>query len=117
MSTKEHYHNFHRIPHPKRIEISKATMSQKGGDLFDMAKDGTKVPKHGAKLNMSTDEPVQTSMPEAGTTEPGVGEAMTGTGDALPSDIGGKATGSGGKNEDKIGAEKGGKIGSRKENY
>ncbi|KAK4163833.1 hypothetical protein QBC43DRAFT_318781 [Cladorrhinum sp. PSN259] len=83
-----------------------------GGDLFDMAKDGTKVPEDAAKPNViPSSEGVSTKkvtgdklgssmmdMPPAAST--GIGEVVSASGGELPEDVGNKYSRHGGKERD-----------------
>ncbi|POS70825.1 hypothetical protein DHEL01_v210784 [Diaporthe helianthi] len=89
---------------------------KQGGDLFDMAKDGTKVPGDAGKQNvipsvanphqqdsstgggLGTRDLQQAADNSAGGPHgPGIGEAVSGTGNALPQSIGEKHSSTGGK--------------------
>ncbi|KAH7018247.1 uncharacterized protein B0I36DRAFT_335574 [Microdochium trichocladiopsis] len=95
-------------------------MSDQGGDLFAMAKDGTKVPEDAAKPNIVPSKPSASQLKDttgglgAASLEAaadnytvasnGLGDGITGTGDVLPDSTTAKTFGSnsyGGKNPHK----------------
>ena len=95
-------------------------MPQDSGNLFDMAKDGTKVPEDAAKPRVIPSKPNPSQLEDTAgglgatdlhsaadnfsTPSGGLGEGVTGTGDALPDSTTAKAFGSnshGGKNPHK----------------
>ncbi|KAJ9129843.1 hypothetical protein NKR19_g10161 [Coniochaeta hoffmannii] len=96
-----------------------------GGDLFDMAKDGTKVPEDAAKPNIipSKARPDQQGEDTAGglgatklhmaadnaTATTGFGETVSAVGGELPENIGQKYSRSGGKERGQESAPHGGR--------
>ncbi|KAI0203689.1 hypothetical protein F4808DRAFT_457953 [Astrocystis sublimbata] len=83
--------------------------AHQGGDLFDMAKDGTKIPGDAGKMNIIPSKAPQAPANDLGSASLNtaaenaagnvkvVDDAVTGTGDSLPPSIFSKASGSGGK--------------------
>ncbi|KAK0385722.1 hypothetical protein NLU13_6899 [Sarocladium strictum] len=82
-------------------------MANQGGDLFDMAKDGTKIPRNAGKPRAipSVPNPGDNDAPALDTSN----EVTTATGDVLPESVSQKPTGNGGKEDDYYPAPKGGR--------
>ncbi|KAH8173831.1 hypothetical protein LIA77_05250 [Sarocladium implicatum] len=83
-------------------------MSNQGGDLFDMAKDGTKIPKNAAKPRVipSVANPADQNTQAL---DAGANDVVTAQGEVLPESVEQKASGNGGKEDDYTPAPKGGR--------